>query len=390
MLVALRNERPDRVPICPDISNMIPARLTGRPFWDIYLYDNPPLGEAYLQAVQRFDVASWYTYGYVPGGNAKLLSEDSELCFLAGSQSGGTMIDRSLLDRELQKQSDRIVERQILATPYGPLKMTTVYPRERPPWPKEKQIKDINSDWPKVKYYLGDRWEYDSECVGRDKIGNTGVYALTVDLPIDWWNRLREGGFEQVIMDLCRNAAQMRDIFDFYFEFALTKLQAYLDSQPDEIVFQGSSSSLSIMSPTLYRKYNLPFLKKATEMCKEAGVISHAHVCGRSREVVKMNYQETELMVQEPLERAPGGDVDLAEVKEKYGDRLALKGNVNTFQTLCKGSPDAVRQEVKDCIEAAAEGGGFILSTGDQVAGDTPIENLEAFVEAGKEFGLYE
>lgn len=28
---------PDCVPACPDIPNMDPARLTGRPFWDIYL-----------------------------------------------------------------------------------------------------------------------------------------------------------------------------------------------------------------------------------------------------------------------------------------------------------------------------------------------------------------
>ena len=35
---------PDRVPVEPDISNMIPARLTGRPFWDIYVYQNPRYG----------------------------------------------------------------------------------------------------------------------------------------------------------------------------------------------------------------------------------------------------------------------------------------------------------------------------------------------------------
>ncbi len=38
MLIAMKGGRPDCVPVAPDISNMIPCRLTGKPFWDIYLF----------------------------------------------------------------------------------------------------------------------------------------------------------------------------------------------------------------------------------------------------------------------------------------------------------------------------------------------------------------
>ena len=30
------------MPVAPDISNMIPAKLTGLPFWDLYLYEKNP------------------------------------------------------------------------------------------------------------------------------------------------------------------------------------------------------------------------------------------------------------------------------------------------------------------------------------------------------------
>ena len=43
MIKAMKGEKPDRVPVAPDISNMIPCKLTGKPFWDIYLFHNPPL-----------------------------------------------------------------------------------------------------------------------------------------------------------------------------------------------------------------------------------------------------------------------------------------------------------------------------------------------------------
>ena len=40
--ILVRGGIPDHVPVAPDTSNMIPARLTGKPFWDLYLYQDPP------------------------------------------------------------------------------------------------------------------------------------------------------------------------------------------------------------------------------------------------------------------------------------------------------------------------------------------------------------
>lgn len=105
--------------------------------------------------------------------------------------------------------------------------------------------------------------------------------------------------------------------------------------------------------------------------------------------IVEINYRETDVDVMEPLERPPGGDVDLAEVKRKFGDKFCLKGNVNTFETMLNGKPEDVEQEAKACIDAAAAGGGFILSTGDQCGRDTPDENLFTLVEVAKTYGTY-
>jgi hypothetical protein len=63
MLAAFRNQQPDMVPVAPDISNMIPARRTGKPFWDIYLHGDPPLWRAYVDAVRYFGFDGWFTYG---------------------------------------------------------------------------------------------------------------------------------------------------------------------------------------------------------------------------------------------------------------------------------------------------------------------------------------
>jgi uroporphyrinogen decarboxylase len=129
--------------------------------------------------------------------------------------------------------------------------------------------------------------------------------------------------------------------------------------------------------------------KKVTARCKQAGLISHQHTCGRSFKIVELNYEQTDLDVMEPLEEPPGGDVDLAKAKKLFGDKLCLKGNLNTFDLMLRGTAEDVERAAKAAIDAAAEGGGFILSTGDQCARDTPEANLARLVEVSRTYGRY-
>ena len=59
MLVAMNGGQPDCVPVAPDMSNMIPCLLTGKPFWDIYLYQDPPRWKAYIDAAKHFGFDGW-------------------------------------------------------------------------------------------------------------------------------------------------------------------------------------------------------------------------------------------------------------------------------------------------------------------------------------------
>ena len=44
---------------------MIPAKLTGKPFWDLYLYNDPPIWEAYIACAKYFGIDSVMD-GYFP------------------------------------------------------------------------------------------------------------------------------------------------------------------------------------------------------------------------------------------------------------------------------------------------------------------------------------
>ncbi|HEY3377798.1 MAG TPA: hypothetical protein VGL77_09930, partial [Armatimonadota bacterium] len=65
LLTVLTGGLPDCVPVAPDFSNMIPAKLTGKPFWDLYLYKDPPIWEAYIACAKHFAIDAVMD-GYFP------------------------------------------------------------------------------------------------------------------------------------------------------------------------------------------------------------------------------------------------------------------------------------------------------------------------------------
>ena len=82
--------------------------------------------------------------------------------------------------------------------------------------------------------------------------------------------------------------------------------------------------------------------------------------------------------------RGPGlekGLKILAEIKEKYGDKLCLWGNIDLDHVMCFGTPEEVKADVRRTIDIASPGGGFILSTCNTMVDIIPTENIIAMME---------
>ena len=78
--------------------------------------------------------------------------------------------------------------------------------------------------------------------------------------------------------------------------------------------------------------------------------------------------------------------LDAKGLKEKYGDKFVFwGGGVDTQKTLPFGTPQEVREQVKERIDVFAEGGGFVFNAIHNIQGRTPIENVLAIFDAIKE-----
>ena len=192
-----------------------------------------------------------------------------------------------------------------------------------------------------------------------------------------------------MIMDLIDAPELMSEIFTVYTEYAVALTDFVLSNTSlDSVGLGGSSTSMSVIGPDLYRKYTLEFGKAVCRISHKHKRVVQYHMCGKSRDALPVT-QEMGVDGLDALESPPTGNVDLAEVKNTFGNRLSLRGNVNSIAVMLHGTPTDVENDVLRCMDAAKADGGYILGVGDQTPYNTPEENMIAFVEAGKEYGKY-
>lgn len=141
-----------------------------------------------------------------------------------------------------------------------------------------------------------------------------------------------------------------------------------------------------MMSPDVFREFILPRLTRMVEVIHEEGAVVIKHSDGNLypllEDIVSCGADGLN-----PIEPVAG--MDLTVTKNLVGDRMALVGNVDCGHLLSHGTPDEVRAAVRQCIHDAALGGGYLLSSSNSIHSSVKPENLRVMVEAALEFGGY-
>jgi len=366
MLAATRLEIPDMVPVAPDTSNMIPCRLTGKPFWDIYLYQDPPLWKAYIDCCKHFNFDGW-----LPSATNFALRGDLD------TEATKIVVhdDETIITRACHKQngtrvwSDRV----------------NVYYRDNPPTHNLKaetigmpdshdsfeEIEGIR-EWPKGKEMFE---------IIREYMGDAGIVGGGVGLP-------SLGKEPEGVYQYYDDPKGARERLERQEEAHWQLAHRVVELEPDFLML-GVSGYITLHGPNIARELGLRTLQRVTALAKEHDLPTHLHCCGFERTLVEMAANESDLNLINPLEPPPMGDCDLAEIKQTFGSKIALMGNLHTTGVMLMGTPDEVAAAAKWCIDVAGEGGGYILSTGDQCGRDTPDENIRTLVDVARSYGKY-
>jgi MtaA/CmuA family methyltransferase len=135
----------------------------------------------------------------------------------------------------------------------------------------------------------------------------------------------------------------------------------------------AGDSAASLISPTAYREFALPYEQRVCAAVHQAGALVKLHICGDTRHLL-------------PDVATSGADlinvdhmVDLSAARAAYHSvGAAIKGNLDPVADLLQGTPESCRERCLACLKIAGRSR-YLLSAGCEIPADTPDEVLHAF-----------
>lgn len=277
---------------------------------------------------------------------------------------------------------------------------------------------------------------------GRDVFGiayrsmdyGTGVYDEAITCPLaafdtveaieagytwpdpDWWDYttiadqlkgwedypVRGGGSEpfliyknlrgdmQAMMDLAENPEIVDYCLGKLFDLAYHHTLRILEAIPGRVTFayvaedMGGQTDLMI-SPRHIRRFLFPGMQRMIDLIHGAGAKVFHHNDGNITRILP-EMVALGIDILNPIQwRAHG--MERATLKAQYGEKVIFHGGVDNQYTLPFGTPEEVRQEVRDNLRILGAGGGYILAPCHNIQPNTPIENILAMYEEGYHSG---
>ncbi|MCK4591587.1 MAG: hypothetical protein KAT86_07515 [Candidatus Latescibacteria bacterium] len=246
--------------------------------------------------------------------------------------------------------------------------------------PTSEDIKEFRQKSAKLKEFASNKgllvsagWQtgMDPGCMGMDAVmwlcGMKEAVLLAVDQP-------------EVIQELVRIIA----------EWNLKRMEIYLDEGVDLLIKRAWYEGTDLWSPSLYRKFMAPVVKKEIELTHQAGAkfgyIMTSGVIPLLDDLLNLGIDV--LIGVDPLQ---GKGTDLGLLKQKLGGKICLWGGVNGFLTIENGGRGDVEQAVHEAIDILGPGGGLILSPVDNVRDTSQHtwDNVMTMINTWKKMRVY-
>lgn len=195
-------------------------------------------------------------------------------------------------------------------------------------------------------------------------------------------------GMENLLVAIARDPELVRALVDMSVDVNL-KMAKEVARRGVQFVFTGDDLAWTkgpLMSPRHFRELFYPGLCRVVGGFKELGLYVIKHTDGNLWPIIDM-IVDSGIDCLDPIDPLAG--MDLAEVKARYGQRIALKGNVDCANLMTFGTPEETAQATKEALRQGMPGGGFILSSSNSIHSGVKPENYLALVRTLQAFGSY-
>lgn len=207
-----------------------------------------------------------------------------------------------------------------------------------------------------------------------------------------WWYGLFERhwslrGMTNTLMDFYTNPEEVHRLYRAYTNFFLRFIErAKTELGADAIYWTDDLGTQSDMffSPQIFDEFFRPYYTELIEKAHGLGMQAWLHTCGN---VVKIlpRLIDMGLDVIHPIQKYAMDEVEIA---REFGGRISVWAGFDVQRIIPYGSPDDVRREVRHLMDTYARPDGrFMLTAGNGITPDTPIESLRALYEESYSYG---
>jgi len=360
-LTAVQLGVPDMVPVAPLIHNRFAYRVLGCTGWRPVFEVHRMIGSIHFRGPLSVGWDVEWDSGYGEGS------------FL------------------LHRAGRRTVHQHIIKTPIGTLSSKTVsgmIPHDPMVSKTVEYFIKTPEDYRIYKAYLEELLrrarpnfvdvEEAVELMGEEGMPNIGLSSA--------FNQLGDArGMYHFLGDLYRMPEMIRNVMESLHLVKEKQVEAFLDSL-SEVLYYDVCWAFD-MSPRHFREWVLPELKRVVRQVRRVeNKYIGFYFLGKMKAIMP-RIMESRPHYVETFETL-GGDLSLREAKKLYGKEVCIMGNYDPV-TLAHGTPEEARREALRCLEEGMDGGGYVMVTGDEVPGDTRMENLKIMVKTVEEHGRY-
>jgi hypothetical protein len=175
----------------------------------------------------------------------------------------------------------------------------------------------------------------------------------------------------------------LRDLIGFVEEWNRARLEVHLEAEVDIVFRRAWYEGTDFWSPSLYREFILPTVRRDVELAHEAGA-RYAYIITTGMMPVAGLILEAGVDVIVGIDPGLGKGTTLQEVRDSLGGKVGLWGGVSGPLAVEEGTEGEVRAAVEEAVSVLGDTGRFILSPVDNVRADTERSwrNVRAFVDA--------
>jgi uroporphyrinogen decarboxylase len=205
----------------------------------------------------------------------------------------------------------------------------------------------------------------------------------------DVWSNPRElMGYENLLIQCALDPELVEQVVVKCIDHSIAMLDVAADLG-GEIIMSGddiADNSRSLISPKMLEKIFMPHFKRWVDAIHDHDLFYWKHTDGNITEILPM-LVEAGIDGIDPIDPLAG--MDLAKVKQEWGDRVAIKGNVDCAEILTFGSEHDVEEAVKTCIREAGPGGGYACSSSNMIHSGVKPNIFRKMIDAIREYGIY-